>query len=105
MQTLGNIIIFIGIIFMSFGVIGIFKFKNFYERIIISAKIDTVGAFTLIIGMIIKHGFGFFSLKLLLIMVLMVIINPLIAHITAGSAHASGYKIDGCNDKEEEEQL
>jgi len=79
---------------MFFGVIGLFKFKNFYPRILVSPKADTVGAFTVILGIAVRHGFSYFSLKLLLLIVLMMIINPLIAHMTARSAYLSGYKID-----------
>ena len=94
MEIAGNIIITIGIIFMLFGVIGIFKYKSFYIRILVSTKIDTVGAFTLILGTALKHGFSFFTLKMLLLILLMMIINPLISHMTARSAFLSGYKID-----------
>ena len=95
MEIAGNIIISIGVIFMLFGVIGIFKYKNFYTRILVTTKIDTVGAFTLIIGIAVKHGFSSFSLKLILLIAMMMIINPLISHMTARSAYLSGYKIDG----------
>ena len=92
MKIAGDVIIFAGIIFMLFGVIGIFRFKNFYARILLSTKIDTVGTFTVIIGIAVKHGFSFFTLKLLLLMVLMMILNPLITHMVARSAYLSGYK-------------
>ena len=92
MQTAGNIIIFAGIVFMLFGVVGIFRFKNFYARILVAAIIDTVGVFTVIIGIAVKHGLGFFSMKLLLLIILTMIINPLLAHIMAGSAYLSKYK-------------
>ena len=106
METLGNIIIAAGILFMLFGVIGIFKYKNFYPRILITAKIDTVGTLTLIIGLMIKHGLNFFSLKLLLLLGVMLVLNPLAAHMVARSAYLSGYKPeDGetADDKEDEE--
>jgi multicomponent Na+:H+ antiporter subunit G len=74
---------------MLFGVIGIFKLKAFYARILIAAKIDTVGSFTFIIGVAVKHGFGFFSLKLLLLAALLLFINPLITHMIAHSAYMS----------------
>jgi len=90
----GDVLIIIGIVFMFFGIIGIFRFKGFFARILVSSKIDTVGAFTIIIGLAFKHGIGFFSLKLILLIVLMMIINPIITHITARSAWLSGYKID-----------
>ena len=94
MQIAGDIIIYAGIVFMLFGVIGIFKYNNFYIRILVTTKIDTVGAFTFIIGMAVKNGFSFFSLKLVLLIALMMIVNPLVTHMTARSAYLSGYKID-----------
>jgi len=94
METAGNIAIFTGIVFMIFGITGIFKFKNFYVRILVTAKIDIVGTFTLILGLILKHGFSFFSLKLILLIALMMLINPLISHMTARSAYLSGYRTE-----------
>ena len=91
MEILGNVIVIIGILFMFFGVIGLFKFRNFYPRILVTAKIDTVGTITILTGLIIKHGFGAFSLKLLLLLIIMLILNPLAAHMVARSAYLSGY--------------
>ena len=101
MELLGNIIIIAGILLMSFGVIGIFKFKNFYPRILVTAKIDIVGMLTLIIGLVIKHGFGYFSLKLLLLLGITMILNPLAAHMLARSAFLSGYELSDNESNEE----
>ena len=82
----------IGLVFMSFGVIGILQpRRDFYYRILVSCKIDTVGILTFSIGLILRHGFTFFSGKVLLILVIMLILNPLVAHIVARSAHTGGY--------------
>ena len=102
METLSNIIIIAGIILMSFGVIGIFKFKNFYPRILVTAKIDTVGVLTLMIGLIVKHNVSFFSLKLLMLLGIMLILNPLAAHMIARSAYLSGYKIEDSRTRDDE---
>ncbi|MCL2864861.1 MAG: monovalent cation/H(+) antiporter subunit G [Lachnospiraceae bacterium] len=102
MEILGNIIIILGIIFMLFGVIGIFRYQNFFVRILIASKIDTVGALTVVIGLAVKHGFSFFSLRVVLLLVLMFIINPMVTHIIARSAYESGQNIDGSVDDIEE---
>jgi multicomponent Na+:H+ antiporter subunit G len=104
MEITGNIIIIIGTVFIFFGIFGVLKFKNFYARILVASKIDTVGAFTIIAGLAVKHGFGFFSLKLMLLIILMMIINPLIVHMTARSAYLSGYKIDNSHSGGKEEK-
>ena len=89
MEIAGNIIIVIGLIFMFFGIVGLFRFNDFYSRILVIAKIDTVGAITIIIGLAFKHGASFFTLKLMLLVVLILILNPLAAHIIARSAYSS----------------
>ena len=89
MEIAGNVIMIIGLVFMFFGVVGLFRFKDFYLRILVLAKIDTVGAITFMVGIIVKHGISFFSLKVLLIMVLFIILNPLTAHIIARAAYLS----------------
>ena len=104
MEILGDAIIIAGIILMSFGVIGIFKFENFYPRILVTAKIDTVGVLTLMIGLIVKHNVSFFSLKLLLLLGIMLILNPLAAHMIARSAYLSGYKMEDRRTVEEDDE-
>ena len=91
-ELIGNIVIGAGVVFMFFGVIGIFRFDNFYTRLLTTSKTDTVGALTLIIGVAIRHGFSFFSGKVILLAIIMLIFNPLVGHILARSAHLSGYR-------------
>ena len=83
-----------GVLFMLFGVIGLFRFKNFYLRAQVVSKIDTVGMPTLIFGLALRHGLSFFTGKLLLIVIIMLILNPLVTHILVRSAHISGYELD-----------
>ena len=92
MKIVGDIIVIAGIVFILFGVIGIIKFKDFYTRILVTSKIDTVGVITTVIGTAVKHGISFFSLKVLLLMGIMIIINPLATHMIARSAYLSGYQ-------------
>jgi multicomponent Na+:H+ antiporter subunit G len=92
-ETIGTLIIIIGVVFVAIGVIGIYRFDNFYARALVSSKVDTVGYLTLMIGVMIKNGFSFFSLKVFVILVITMIINPLITHSMVRSAHISGYKI------------
>lgn len=92
-DIIGDVIILAGIVFISFGVYGIFKFKNFYSRILVSSKVDTVGFFTIMSGVVLKQGLSYFSLKILMILLIMLVIFPLTTHSIARSAYLSGYKI------------
>lgn len=93
LEWLGNIIIVIGLIFMAFGVIGMFRFKDYFSRVLIGGKVDTVGFITILIGLMLKNGFSYFSGKILLVFVLFILTNPIATHAITRSAHLSGYKI------------
>jgi len=104
---IGNILIAAGIVFMAFGMIGLFRFKNFYLRIMSSAKADTVGTLTIIFGLAIRHGLSFFSAKLLLLAFILIVLGPLCNHMVARSAYLSGYETQstkGDSDKDMEEE-
>jgi len=92
LMIISNILVTIGLIFMAFGILGLFRFKNFFLRIISSSKVDTVGTLTVIIGMAIRMGLSFFSAKLILLAVILVILGPLCNHMVARAAYLSGYK-------------
>ena len=101
MIILSNIVIGVGLLFMAFGIIGLFRFKDFYPSILVSSKIDTVGMLTVIIGIGIRHGISFFTGKLLLIVVIFLILNPLVAHVLTRSAHAAGHRVkDSANPRD-----
>jgi len=100
MTIAGDIIIYTGAAFILIGVIGLLKFKSFYTRILVTAKIDTVGVLTVLIGIAVKHGFNFFSFKVLLLMILIAIVTPLANHMIARYAYLSGHEVG-----EEEEKI
>ena len=89
----GTIIIAIGIGFVSLGIIGLFRFDNFYARALAASKVDTVGYITILVGVIFKSGLTFLSLKIGILLVITLIINPLTTHIITRSAYVSGYTV------------
>ena len=104
---ISNIMIVAGLIFMGFGILGLFRFKNFFLRIISSSKADTVGTLTIIFGMAVREGLSFFSAKLIFLAIILIVLGPLCHHMVARSAYLSGYKtsgeIEGDKAMEEEE--
>lgn len=93
LELSGNIIVVIGLVLMAFGVIGMFRFKDYFSRVLIGGKVDTVGLITILIGLMIKNGLTYFSGKILLVLVLYIVTNPIATHAITRSAHLSGYKI------------
>lgn len=93
LELSGNIIVVIGLVLMTFGVIGMFRFKDYFSRVLIGGKVDTVGLITILIGLMIKNGLTYFSGKILLVLVLYIVTNPIATHAITRSAHLSGYRI------------
>lgn len=88
-----NIIIILGLFFMTLGVFGMFRFKDYYSRVLIAAKIDTVGFITILFGLILKYGVSYFSLKIILVAAFFIITNPIATHAITRSAYLTGYRI------------
>ncbi len=92
-ETIGIVFMAIGVIFLFFGVLGLYRYRNFYARALVASKIDTVGFLTLLAGVIIHQGFSMFSLKVLAILLLGMLINPLVSHYIVRSAYKSGHHV------------
>lgn len=90
---IGNILIILGLIFMLLGIIGVYRFKDFYARVLVSAKVDTVGFITILVGLMVKQGLNFFTWKTFIAVAFFVITNPIGTHAVTRSAYLSGYRI------------
>ena len=90
----GHVLMGIGIVCMFFGAFALFRLTHFYPRILVAGKIDTVGLSLLVLGVCLRHGFSFFSAKVLLLGVIILVLNPLISHIVSRSAYLSGYELE-----------
>lgn len=101
MELISNGIIIIGTVFMLFGAVGILKFRTFSLRVLIVSKIDTVGAVTVAIGVALRHGVSFFTLRVLLLLVILMIVNPMLTRIITQTAHASGYNLEEGRDQDD----
>lgn len=86
MTFVSYLLIGLGICFLTLGVYGLFRYDDFYTRILIASKVDTVGFLLIVMGLMLKQGFSFFTGKLLLVGILMVILNPFVAAIVVRSA-------------------
>lgn len=92
--VIGLALMIIAIVIMFIGIFGMFRFNNFYARVLVASKIDTVGYITLLIGAMIYRGWSFYSFKVAFIILLMIMVNPLTSHAIARSAKRSGYPLE-----------
>lgn len=91
-EVIGHVFVVIGIIFIGIGIFGLYAYKNFYLRLLIASKIDTVGILSILIGLAIINGWSFFSAKLILFAIVGLILSPLLAHVMARSAYLGDHE-------------
>jgi multicomponent Na+:H+ antiporter subunit G len=89
----GRGLIILGLLFIATGVYSILAYKEFYSRVVITAKVDTVGFITMMLGVMVLEGFSFTSAKVLIIIVFDMLTSPVSTHAIAHSAYAAGYRV------------
>ena len=84
--------IFLGLVFMFFGTLGIIRFPDIYTRLQTSSKCDAAGAVALLVGLMVREGLDSLSLRILIILVFLLLTNPVASHAIARSAAIRGIK-------------
>lgn len=84
--------IFLGLVFIFFGTLGIIRFPDIYTRLQTSSKCDAAGTVALLVGLMVREGFDSLSLRILIILVFLLLTNPVASHAIARSAAIRGIK-------------
>jgi len=93
MRIVSFVLMIGGLLFALFGMIGLFRFRHFYPRILITSNIDAAGMLLFLIGVALQSPNGAFALKIGVIAVLSLITSPLSSHAILRSARDSGYRM------------
>lgn len=86
-----NILIILGGIFILLGSIGMLNQKDLYTRIQFGGISDTVGIFTVLIGLALKSQNEIFRFAIIGILILL--IGPVLSHAIAHSAAQNNVKV------------
>lgn len=92
MEILSIIFIFVGLFFLIVAAIGIIRLPDVFTRSHAVSLTDSLGAFLLLIGIAIYEGLGMNLLKILAVLALLYLQNPVIAHATLRAAIRAGLK-------------
>ena len=79
----GGILLLIGLLIFLIEIIGVFRFKYVLNRMHAAAMGDTLGIGCCLLGLNIMKGFGFTSLKLLLVIIFLWFSSPVSSHLIA----------------------
>lgn len=93
MRIASGILMLAGILFALFGMIGLFRFRHFYSRILVASNIDAAGMILLLLGVALNSPSAAFAVKVAIIGALSLITSPLSSHSILRSARDSGYRM------------
>jgi len=91
-ETIGMAVLIGGLTLSIIGNVAYFFHREFFSELLIGSIVDTAGFSLILIGIIIYMGFSYFSLKVLIILILCFVINPIMSCAIGGSAYRSGFK-------------
>lgn len=87
---LGMAFVFAGIAFDFFGVLGLVRLPDVYNRLQAATKCVTFGTAGILFGVFILKGFSPFGFKALLGILFVFLTSPVAAHAISRAAHRSG---------------
>lgn len=92
-DTVGSIIVWIGLLFNVCGCIGLVRLPDIYNRLQAGTKCVTLGTCLVLLGSMIIAGSGPTTAKCIACMIFVLIASPTAAHALALGAHTSGVKL------------
>jgi len=88
-DTIGTVFIIAGILFDFFGVLGLVRLPDVYNRLQAATKCVTFGSAGILFGIFLQQGFNNFGFKVLLGIVFIFLTSPVAAHAISRAAHRS----------------
>ena len=92
MQLLGMALMVVGLFFLLVGAIGVVRFPDAYSRSHAVGLTDSVGAMFALSGLACYQGLNGNMVRVLLVLGLMYLLNPVMTHAALRAARRSGLK-------------
>lgn len=85
-------LILVGVFFLVVAAIGTLRLPDVFSRSHAVSLTDSLGAICVLAGLALYQGLGINMLKILVVLVLLILLNPVIAHATIRAAYRAGLK-------------
>lgn len=85
--------IILGLIVIATAMVGNYRFGYVLNRMQVSATADTLGAFLVILGLVVAEGFSVITLKLVIMIAFLWFANPVSSHFLARTEIIANEKI------------
>ncbi len=92
MDILAIIFIVAGLFFLTVAAIGVIRLPDVFSRCHAVSLTDSLGAFLMLVGIAFHEGLDKNSMKIIVVLALLYILNPVIAHATVRAALRCGIK-------------
>ena len=92
MSLVGMAFMIAGLFFMLVAALGMVRLPDVYTRSHAAGLTDSVGALLLLTGLALYQGFSANLVRVLIVLVLLYLLNPVITHATVRAALRSGIK-------------
>lgn len=89
-HLLGNALLILGVILIFFGSFCILLFSQFYSRLLSCTYIDTMGMIAVLLGLLLRYWNQTQGLKLFLLIVIILLINPVSSYAIGRAAYTRG---------------
>ena len=87
------ILLAIGVFFFTVSMIGLLRLPDVYTRLHATTKCDTLGACSILLGMMLYEGIAFASVEMLFIIAFILLANPTAAHAIARGSYKRGLRL------------
>jgi multicomponent Na+:H+ antiporter subunit G len=85
-------LIVIGMFFLVVAAVGMVRLPDVYTRSHAVALTDSLGAFFLLAGLALNQGFNVNLIRILVVLAILYLLNPVISHAVVRAALRSGVK-------------
>ena len=92
MHIISIIFIVTGLFFLIVAAVGVIRLPDVFSRSHAVSLTDSLGALLMLVGIALYEELGINTLKILVVLVLLYILNPVIAHATIRAALRAGVK-------------
>jgi multicomponent Na+:H+ antiporter subunit G len=90
LEMLSNGILIIGLFFVFLAMLGLARLPDVYNRLHATTKIGTLGAFSVMLSILLKVGFSPMGVKAITVALFILITSPVAAHMISRAAHRHG---------------
>jgi multicomponent Na+:H+ antiporter subunit G len=92
MSLVGTVLVFVGLFFLLVAAIGVVRFPDVFTRSHEVGLTDSLGAFFVLLGLAVTQGFSTNLVRIIVVLVLLYLLNPVITHATVRAALRAGLK-------------